>query len=1019
MMWDGVPATAGVRALPLTYTLTYAGVPLVNDGMRAYRAQLPEQAERQQAAPDLQAEIEKRFTFDWDRDLSPEQGEAGRAWGAVARQLRQEPLPGPKLRLGDYHYPFGACRWSVFRSLATGAQVRAMLAATTPGTAAPFVMRSDPLHGAASGLDYAVGTDLHLLPPRPLFAQSEAADGLAADGLYLVSLVDERYFWRGLPVTLAPTTSTTWVDLISSLASALGVSITYSAIEGAWSRPEQDSQLWNAEAPAGVLLDAVAHDVGRTVVRNLGGSYSLLTPAESKARADASRGLLASAGAVVRQGGGQRQRVDGVTPSTVRVSYPRYAQSPAGFIDSRSATDQYRKDTFGSLYTVAVPLTSGGTFTSGALGNGLPEIIHDTAKAVYPTSADAASGQPSNRGALHALAQLQAQRHWAEVRASSLDEAYPGTYVWQPDGLHDITWSWSESRQDVSCRVQRREWAAVVRDQQHATPLTDDSGGALTLPVPPCCPDRATAVTLTGTQTAYAFPDATDTLHVTAQGGGAVTFAGVELPPGKTAAFVNAGTGTVTFTHDSPLADVEDRIFLPSGVGSSLTLQPRDQATFVNDELTGQTRLVVTTAGSSLTTTIGDGVSTTLTVTHGFGSSALTAGVQRVSTGEVVYPAVRFATTDTVTVTFLAPPATDEYRVVVQKGGAGSGTTSLADGQVLTTGLTFQEGGLKVRDSVSGHDLTISTSGLTADSSVVFTASATVTPYASLLISSSDQLTAKTRLGLSPSDSPSFTAVTTPLVTGGTAGGANLVLRGSSSTSPGTVDALAVSTDTITARDVSVIRHLTASAAAAGFGVSQAYAMENDGGTELTAGRTSYVWTDAAAGSEDSDYVIWSARAGVLTQQVRVTSTGALRLAEISTPATPAAGTVLIYTKADGKPYSLDDAGTETGLSGGRTEGALASAGNSQGTAAVITTDAALVTGADGVKGVRLPDTAAALVLVGNDDAAGTLLVYPQTGAAINLSAANASVSLAAKAYQLYMRISATQWTTGPSGILP
>lgn len=40
-------------------------------------------------------------------------------------------------------------------------------------------------------------------------------------------------------------------------------------------------------------------------------------------------------------------------------------------------------------------------------------------------------------------------------------------------------------------------------------------------------------------------------------------------------------------------------------------------------------------------------------------------------------------------------------------------------------------------------------------------------------------------------------------------------------------------------------------------------------------------------------------------------------LAEGSAPATPAAGTVVVYAKTDGNAYQKDDAGTETGLAGG------------------------------------------------------------------------------------------------------
>jgi hypothetical protein len=47
------------------------------------------------------------------------------------------------------------------------------------------------------------------------------------------------------------------------------------------------------------------------------------------------------------------------------------------------------------------------------------------------------------------------------------------------------------------------------------------------------------------------------------------------------------------------------------------------------------------------------------------------------------------------------------------------------------------------------------------------------------------------------------------------------------------------------------------------------------------------------------------------------TSAAYIDLTEGSAPATPAAGKVRIYAKADGSAYQKDDAGTETGLAGG------------------------------------------------------------------------------------------------------
>jgi hypothetical protein len=64
--------------------------------------------------------------------------------------------------------------------------------------------------------------------------------------------------------------------------------------------------------------------------------------------------------------------------------------------------------------------------------------------------------------------------------------------------------------------------------------------------------------------------------------------------------------------------------------------------------------------------TIGDGVSTTITVTHNLGTRDVAVSVREAATPfEVVGATVRAATTNTVTVGFAVAPTTNQYRVTV------------------------------------------------------------------------------------------------------------------------------------------------------------------------------------------------------------------------------------------------------------------------------------------------------------------------------------------------------------------
>src|SRR5262249_21795306 len=88
---------------------------------------------------------------------------------------------------------------------------------------------------------------------------------------------DERYMFQYLPAMLLGQGDYQWDDLIHELAEALGISLTFSPTPAVYGRPEVDSPLWANMENAAVLLDAVAINTGRTVVRNLDATYALYT----------------------------------------------------------------------------------------------------------------------------------------------------------------------------------------------------------------------------------------------------------------------------------------------------------------------------------------------------------------------------------------------------------------------------------------------------------------------------------------------------------------------------------------------------------------------------------------------------------------------------------------------------------------------------------------------------------------------------------------------------------------------
>lgn len=63
--------------------------------------------------------------------------------------------------------------------------------------------------------------------------------------------------------------------------------------------------------------------------------------------------------------------------------------------------------------------------------------------------------------------------------------------------------------------------------------------------------------------------------------------------------------------------------------------------------------------------TIGDGVATTFTVTHGFGTTDVIASVYEISTGEEILTELRRSSINDVEVSFGAAPTASQYRVLV------------------------------------------------------------------------------------------------------------------------------------------------------------------------------------------------------------------------------------------------------------------------------------------------------------------------------------------------------------------
>lgn len=443
--------------------------------------------------------LNETLPWAWLQEYVPPTAYPGRNLGGIAH-LENQDTPDNRVLIGDFFYPNTARRWSVFRGLATSSQVKAMVAAALDGgsTAQPLVIVGAPQSPDNPGNltePWTLTTPMHLLPPRPL-----KEHGGSCDGLYLVTLVDERYYWQFLTATLRPTITTTWSDLISQVGAVLSAPVSAS-VEADWLQPEADSPLWCNAENAAVLMDALAENVGRTFVRSLGASYSLQTTAESLALTYASRG---PANRVVRLAGGDLFYSGGklpagplapmaknaVVPETVTVTFPQYVYGDdpvPHFISPRTENQRpstWFQDSYGAVLGITCPLASGDFGAGEAVlptsgGDSLPAklftgvtghgswTIQTTAKALY-TDELALSTDPENIVDLRKLAVKLTQSYCQAQGAGALDEVYPGTYAWTPEGLHDIVWTYAASRRQISTRVMRSPWNQGARTFQHS-----------------------------------------------------------------------------------------------------------------------------------------------------------------------------------------------------------------------------------------------------------------------------------------------------------------------------------------------------------------------------------------------------------------------------------------------------------------------------------------------------------------------------------------------------------------------
>lgn len=344
--------------------------------------------------------------------------------------INYPPVLRPKLN--TWYRPVGASRWSFGLFLASTQIKDAILQQVSTANSGQTLRFEYPKGTARTWLGY-------LLPPRPV-----SADVSSDNGLWILPIVDERYYWqfRGCG-DISIDDGSAWETLFATLATALDITLNVDSVPAAYGSP--DPQEWNAASnsnPA-VMLDAAAWSVGQRVVLQYlaagGGAYyqkvyrscSWATSLERRTYNfnQPTPGGAQQAGTLSISG----LNLGAITPESVSVVFRKWANGIT---------------VEGESYTKTLAAT---TYAPQAYTVGATQVIQTTAYADFTTG----GGVPDNQAACDALAEQIAYDFYRQVSWVQ-DSNYGGVGPWIETGWDNyVEFSMGRRRDDGSyeCRT--------------------------------------------------------------------------------------------------------------------------------------------------------------------------------------------------------------------------------------------------------------------------------------------------------------------------------------------------------------------------------------------------------------------------------------------------------------------------------------------------------------------------------------------------------------------------------------
>jgi hypothetical protein len=433
----------------MSFEMSYAGIPFVVDNEISRHLQRDGMSDRRElrdadAKDDvLQHLVRGCQALEDTRIITPYPTARGPSY--IAQPYHH--IARPKLKPGMFYYPTGASRWAEYHGLVTSAQLAGMKAAAFPGG----IPTRNWFKMAQGG--NVIQTPMIFLSARPV------ASFAGNPGLFLVTLVDERYFFQYAPMPVPNINpDTTWESLMTDCSGALQISLQLDTISTNYPEPEIDSDLNLQYENAAILLDACAYNTGTTIVRRFDGTYKAMLHANSIAQSQANKAditaWLAGGNAF------DATTVNAILPGAVTVAYPAFRTDEFAYVRANSAMIPQPRTT-GDYYSYTVQLDELGLGLQGI--GGYTKTFINTCKAVF-----AGEDLPVNLDILEALSFQIALDYYAST-SSGFDQTVPGVFEWIPEGLHDILAYWQGDR--VYTRIQGKPYNFGVEYLQHRAPV--------------------------------------------------------------------------------------------------------------------------------------------------------------------------------------------------------------------------------------------------------------------------------------------------------------------------------------------------------------------------------------------------------------------------------------------------------------------------------------------------------------------------------------------------------------------